>query len=107
MDDTTYQRRADDAFRAIERALDAVDPDLVDCETAGDVVTLSFPGGKRCIVNTQRPTQQLWLAGGARAWHFSFDERTQRWMDDKGHGDELFATLARVIEEMGGPRVAF
>jgi len=107
MDEPTYQKLADATFRTIGDALDDVDSDLVDCEIAGDVVTLTLPGAKRCIVNTQRPTRQIWLAANATAWHFSWDEAGKRWLDDKGRGDELFATLARIVKEATGAEVRF
>jgi CyaY protein len=107
MDESTYQRLADAAFRTIGDAFDEVDPEVVDCESAGDVVTLTLRGGKRCVVNTQRPARQIWLAANARAWHFSYDQAGARWMDDKGQGDELFATIARVVKESTGADVRF
>jgi CyaY protein len=102
MDEGTYQKLADAAFRAIGNAFEDVDGDLVDCEVAGDVVTLAMRGGRRCVINTQRPTRQIWLAANARAWHFSWDGAAARWMDDKGRGDELFATIAHVVREATG-----
>ncbi len=107
MDESTYQRLADAAFRSIGDAFENVDPEIVDCESGGDVVTLTLPGGKRCVVNTQRPARQIWLAANARAWHFSWDAAGARWMDDKGHGDELFATLSRIVKEATGADVRF
>ncbi|HSY23571.1 MAG TPA: iron donor protein CyaY [Polyangiaceae bacterium] len=107
MDESTYQALADKAFRTIGDAFENVDSDLADCEVAGDVVTLTLKGGKRCIVNTQRPTRQIWLAANARAWHFSWDAAAERWMDDKGRGDELFSTLARVVKDGAGVEIAF
>lgn len=105
MDEGTYQKLADQAFRAIADAFDDVDPDVCDCEVAGDVVTLTMCGGRKCIVNTQRPARQIWLAANARAWHFSWDEQARRWVDDKGRGEELFATLARIVKETTGADV--
>jgi CyaY protein len=107
MDESTYMRLADEAFRTIGDAFEDVDPDAVDCETAGDVVTLQLRGGKKCVVNTQRPTRQIWLAAASRAWHFSYDEKTMRWMDDKGSGEDLYAVLARVVLEGAGVDVTF
>ena len=75
MDESTYQQLADKTFRVIVDAFEHVDTDLVDCEIAGDVVTLTFAGVKRCIINTQRPVRQIWIAANARAWHFSWTRR--------------------------------
>jgi CyaY protein len=107
MDESTYQKLADQAFRAIGDAFENVDPDVVDCELAGDVVTLTLRGSKKCVVNTQRPARQIWLAASARAWHFSYDEAGRRWLDDKGRGDELFATISRIVKEEAGADVRF
>lgn len=107
MDESTYQKLADEAFRVIDDAFEDVDPDIVDCEIAGDVVTLAIRGGGKCIVNTQRPTRQIWLAASARAWHFSWDAARKCWVDDKGRGDELYATIARVVKQATGADVTF
>jgi CyaY protein len=107
MEERRYQQLADAAFRAIGDAFEDVDTELVDCEQSGDVVTLALRGGKKCVVNTQRPTRQIWLAANAQAWHFSWDDGTQRWMDDKGRGDDLFATLARIVKDLTGVEVHF
>jgi CyaY protein len=107
MDEPTYQKLADATFRAIGDAFEDVDPELVDCDSAGDVVTLTLRGKTKCIVNTQRPTRQIWLAARARAWHFSWDESKRQWLDDKGRGDELYATIAGIVKDAAGVDVRF
>lgn len=99
MNDSEYQRLADAAFRRIEDGFKDVDPDVVDCERAQpDVLNITFANGKRCVINTQRPTRQIWMAANARAWHFSYDESAAGWHDDKVSTTELFATLAEVVQ---------
>lgn len=105
LDESRYQSLADAAFRRIEAMLEDVDAEDVDLDRAGDVITLTFKTGKRAVINTQRPTRQIWLAANARAWHFSYDEPAATWLDEKGTGDELIATVARVVEESGGPKL--
>lgn len=102
MDESRYQQLADVAFRKIESMLEDVDADDVDVERAGDVITLTFRDKKKCVVNTQRPTRQIWLAANARAWHFGYDEAAERWMDDKGQGIELFVRIAEIVKEHAG-----
>ena len=104
MDEQQYLKLADATFERIEDMLEPVDADDVDCERAGDVLTLTFKNGTRCIVNTQRPTKQIWLAAGARAWHF--DAKGDAWLDDKDKTTELFATIARIVKEHAGVDVA-
>jgi CyaY protein len=111
MDERAYQHLADTALARIEKAFRDVDPDDVDCERSGDVVTLTLKGGKKCVVNTQRPTRQIWLAANARAWHFAWDEGAKTWVDDKGqrNGDgspvELFGSVQRIVRESSGLEV--
>ncbi len=102
MDESAYQQLVAKAFRRIEDALEPVDPDAVDASSTGDVLTLTFASGVRCVLNTQRPVRQLWMAARDSAWHFDYDPAQGRWTDDRGRGLELFATLAQVIAEQSG-----
>jgi CyaY protein len=106
MIDSTYQQLADRALKAITDAFDDVDPELVDCDTSGDVITLVVRGAQKFVINTQRSARQIWLAANATAWHFSWDEAGQTWLDDKGRGD-LFVTLSRLVREGAGVDVSF
>ncbi len=106
MDESTYYRHAKTAFTKVEDALDALEEGAVDFERSGDVLTIVFSNGKKCVLNTQRPTRQLWLAADARAWHFSFDEARGTWLDDKGQGIELFAQLSEIVKAQFGKPLA-
>lgn len=107
IDESRYMRLVEGAFRKIEDALTDVDPSDVDLDSAGDVLSLTMKNGIRCIVNTQRPVRQIWLAARSSAWHFDYDEPTDRWLADKAPHDELFATLRKVTKEHAGIDVAF
>ena len=104
MDDSRYQHLADAALRTIETMLDDVDAEVVDLDRAGDVLTLTFADRKKAVINTQRPTQQIWVAANARAWHFGFEEGPNggRWVDDKGKGVELFSQIVAIVKESAG-----
>lgn len=102
MDEPRYQRLADDALAKIESMLEDVDAEDVDLERSGDVLTLTFKSGRKCVVNTQRPTRQIWVAANARAWHFAYDEASGRWLDDKGQGVELLGQIAAIVKEGAG-----
>ena len=105
LNEPRYLRLVDDTFKKIQDALEDVDPDDVEAYAAGDVLTITFRDRSKCVVNTQRPTRQVWLAARSRAWHFNYDEAAGRWIDDKGRGDELFATLGDVIKTTAGVEV--
>lgn len=102
MNESEYHQVVAKTFRAIEDAFADVDPDAVELTSTGDVLTLTFKGGMRAILNTQRPVKQLWLAARAEAWHFDWDAGGKRWVDDRGRGLELGAELARLARTYGG-----
>jgi CyaY protein len=101
MDEQVYLHLCDAVFRKIQDAFDDVDPDVAEVTAAGDVVTIAFGDGSKCIVNTQRPVRQIWLAGGSRAWHFDYDMATGRWLADKPPHEELFATIGELVRAKG------
>lgn len=102
MDEPEYERLAADALRRVLDLYADVDSDDADVEPGGDVVRITHRDGSQIVVNTQRPARQIWLAGGRSAWHFSYDAESARWLDDKGRGDELFATLRRLTHDATG-----
>ena len=108
MDESAYQHLADAAFKRIDDAFRDVDPDVIDCERAGDVIVFTLKGGKKFVLNTQRPTRQIWLAANSRAWHFGWDETAKRWFDDKGERNpdgtplELFGALRKLVHDASG-----
>jgi len=106
-DESKYLELADQTLRVVNDAFDDIDPDQVDVYASGDVLTLAFANGTKAVLNTQRPTRQLWFAANARAWHFSYDLPSGRWVDDKGRGAELFETLRSVVREQAGVDVKF
>lgn len=106
MDERRYLDLADVALKRVIAAFDDVELDDADVDSGGDVVTITLRpgqtgGGRKVVLNTQRPARQLWLAGGGRAWHFNYEEAGARWLDDKGTGAELFGTLGSICSEAG------
>jgi len=96
MDQPEYLRRADACLEQVARWLEDFDPDDVDYSTADGMVTLQFADGTRFVVNRQSAARQIWVAAGARAWHYGWDGAREAWLDDRD-GHELFANLAAVV----------
>jgi CyaY protein len=106
MDTARYNALVNAAFKRILAAADAVDPDELEADSTGDMVTLTAASGEKCIINTQRAVHQIWVAGKSQGIHFSHDEQTGKWMDDKGKGLELFAFVAEVVQEISGQQLS-
>lgn len=103
MDESEFLRLADTCMAQAAKWLEALDPDEVDY-TAGDgVVTIEFPDGARFVLSRQRATRQIWLAAGASGFHYSRDESSGTWREEKDH-HELFAHLAELLAgKLGHP----
>lgn len=101
MDEKEYEKLAFETLRRVVDLFDDVDVDEADVESTGDVVRIQYADGSHCVVNTQRPVRQLWLAGLGRGWHFDFDATNKQWVDDKGSGRELFEVLREVSSQAG------
>ena len=106
IDETRYNQLVSAVFKRIMAAADAIDPDVLEADSTGDMVTLTAPSREKCIVNTQRAVRQIWVAGRSQGIHFSYDPATGSWMDDKGKGLELAAWVAECVQAMCGERLA-
>lgn len=96
MDRQTYLKTADACLERVARWADRFDPDELEGTSTDGVVTLEFGDRTRFVLNRQTATNQMWFAAGARAWHYSLDEKNGTWLDDKD-GHELLARVAEVV----------
>ncbi|WP_257455349.1 iron donor protein CyaY [Archangium lipolyticum] len=107
IDEAVYNQLIAAAFKRIVAAADALDPDVLEAESTGDMVTLTAASREKCIVNTQRAVRQIWVAGRGQGIHFSYDSATGSWLDDKGKGLELFRFVADVVREISGEELEY
>jgi CyaY protein len=101
LDETTYNNLVAGVFKRLVAAADAADPDVLECDATGDMVTFTAKSGEKVIVNTQRAVRQIWVAGRGAGIHFSLGA-DGRWMDDKNKGLELNAWIAECVKAMSG-----
>lgn len=104
MDETSFYHLAKKLLQHVQNRLDALDPDVVEATSDGDVIKISFASGAPFILNTQRPVRELWLAADRQAWHFRFDG--QKWICPKT-SDELLSRLQQLIQQRSGLDVVF
>jgi len=102
MNESDFHRAVDAVLAQVEGAVEAIEALEVDLEAG--ILTVTCPDGSRVIVNRQTPNREIWVA--ARSGGFHFSQREGAWRDTRS-GEELFASLARVIEAQSGVRVAF
>lgn len=104
MDQTEYHREVAACLGRIARVLDAYED--LDFQTGDGLVAIDFEDGARFVVNRQSGADQMWLAAGARAWHYDWDAEARTWVDDRD-GHRLYDRLAEVVSAKLGRTVSF
>ncbi|MBK8980626.1 MAG: iron donor protein CyaY [Planctomycetes bacterium] len=102
VDDIEFARRADAFMEEILERLEDEDPDELDTDLAMGVLSMTFADGTKCILNRQSAAHQIWLAQGARAWHFAPDDAGE-WQDTKGRGALLDVLRDVLSQKLGRP----
>src|SRR5437868_6832783 len=95
MEEKIYRTLLDETYARVDRAFEAVDPDLAEVTVAQGALTIVFHEKTRFMLTPQPSPRQLWVAFRDRAWHFDWDAARGAWMDDRGQGIDL----RRLIEE--------
>jgi CyaY protein len=97
-----FDMRARTAMEHLREALE-VEPALDVEEKADGVLEVELEDGAKMIVNRHAAAREIWVAARAGGFHYRWDGSAWR---DTRDGSELFASLSRLIEKSGGPRVA-
>lgn len=105
VDRQEFLKRADECLRRVETWLGRLDENEVDFSTSDGLVTIEFPDDARFVLNRQTAANQMWLAAGARAWHYRWDPARATWADDRD-AHELWTRLAEVVGGKVGHSVA-
>ncbi len=104
MDARCYEKLAYECLGRVSDWLEDFDPDELDFAIGDGIVTLEFADATRYVLNRQAAAEQVWYAAGARAWHYRWDEKTQRWLDDKD-GHCLMSKIAETVGAKLGRKV--
>jgi CyaY protein len=101
MTESEFHRAVDAVLARIETAAER--DDALDVELESGILTITCPDASRVIVNRQTPNREIWVAARSGGFHFRFEDG--RWRDTRA-GDDLFATLERVVEAQSGAKLA-
>ncbi|GMU60294.1 MAG: hypothetical protein AMXMBFR34_20570 [Myxococcaceae bacterium] len=105
MDDAAYTVAVSKVLKRLVKACDAADPDFLEADATGDMVTITgLKSGEKVVVNTQRAVHQLWVAGKGEGVHFSCADG-ERWLDDKARGLELLAWVKDCVLAATGQHI--
>jgi CyaY protein len=99
IDEGTFDTLADRVLRALEIALNEVEGLEADLESG--IVTIEFDDRVKFVINSHRAARQIWMAAGARAWHFDVDPKSAVWTATKT-AEELWACVKNQVEQKLG-----
>jgi CyaY protein len=102
MNESDFHRAVDAVLARVEASVEDLQGLDVDLESG--ILTVTCPDHSRVIVNRQTPNREIWVAARSGGFHFTL--RDGEWRDTRS-GDELFASLARIIESQAGTRIAW
>ena len=102
MNESDFHRAVDAVLARIEAAVEA--SEALDSDLEAGILTIHCPDESRIIVNRQTPNREIWVA--ARSGGFHFVHRDGAWRDTRS-GEELFASLARIVASQGGEALDF
>ena len=105
LDEKTYRHLLDETFARIDRAFEAVDPDLAESNLSQGALTITMRGSQRLILSPQPSPRQLWIAFRDRAWHFDWEAERRCWLDDRGQNIEAMELVATLTREAAGVSV--
>ncbi|MEO6593363.1 MAG: frataxin domain-containing protein, partial [Planctomycetota bacterium] len=71
--DQDFLQQAEACMRDLLTRLDTFDPDELEADLSAGVLKIAFAEGGNCVLNRQSAANQIWLAEGASAWHFTLD----------------------------------
>jgi len=102
MDDSEFNRLADQAMQQIEAVLEDND---IDFETlAGGVLEIEFADGSKIIVNRHSVAREIWVAARSGGFHFRWNGAT--WLDTRD-ATELLEKLALAASQQAGRPLTF
>ena len=103
MNDTDFEKLADQTLARLESALEesGLDADIQLKE--GGILEIEFEDGSKLIVNRHRAAREIWVAARSGGFHFRWDGAAWR---DSRDGAELFAALSRLVHLQSGQEVS-
>jgi CyaY protein len=100
MTESEFHSAVDAVLARIEASVENAEALDVDLESG--ILTITCPDASRVIVNRQTPNREIWVAARSGGFHFTW--REGQWRDTRS-GEELFASLARILASQAGASV--
>jgi CyaY protein len=102
MEEKLYRQVLDETYARVDRAFEAVDPDLAEVTISQGALTVLYKEKLRLILTPQPAVRQLWVAFHDRGWHFDWDASRGTWLDDRGLGVDVLALVEETTRDTVG-----
>ena len=99
LSESEFELQADRTLSDMVERLADLEADEFEADLASGVLKIDFDDGPTFVVNSHRAARQIWMAAGATAWHFDFNEG--RWSATKTK-EELWSMVEdRIGQQLG------
>ena len=99
LSESEFELQADRTLSDMVERLADLEADEFEADLASGVLKIDFDDGPTFVVNSHRAARQIWMAAGATAWHFDFNEG--RWIATKTK-EELWSMVEdRIGQQLG------
>ena len=105
LEEVRYHQLADHTLNYLLKELDQFDPDEVEAFLSMGVLKVTFADKSVCVINSHAAARQIWMAADNTAWHFSYDEKSSRWLCTRT-GGELFGLVSELLSKKMGTPIA-
>ena len=101
LDDTAFEKTADDTLATFLDAIDEALGDRLDVDLQGGILTIELEAGGQYVINKHGPNRQIWMSSPkSGASHYDFDEAAGAWCDTRS-GARLDVVLAGELAAFG------
>ena len=104
MEESAFNALAEAELARIESALEDCGVDIDVEPKPGGILELEFDNGSKMIINRHTAAREIWVAARSGGFHFAW--RDGAWRDTRS-GEELFASLARIVRGQSGEAISF
>jgi CyaY protein len=102
MNETEFHAAVEAVLARIESSVEATD--TLDSDLEAGILTITCADDSRVIVNRQTPNREIWVAARSGGFHFRWKDG--EWRDTRS-GDELFASLTRILASQAGENIVW
>lgn len=100
----SFVKMADKELINLEKQLSSFDPDEIEADFLGDVLSITVKKVEKIIINRNSAAKQIWVAATRLAWHFNYEAAEKKWLTATKK-QELYFILNHTLTQLCGYQI--